>query len=146
MKKNGFTLVELLATITIMGLILMLISPSIKNLQNRNKQKKFEIYGKTLVDSAKLFVQREGDDITELGVQNWEGCVDITYQDLVKSNLIKKFADNDYDCSNSKVRLTKTMFESSYSYNLICTTTNTKKKNYSSVNIDDSQCTVSEYK
>lgn len=142
MNKNGFTLVELLATITIMGLIVIMISPSIRNLQNRNKKRQFEVYGKTLVESAKLFVQREGDDITGLGVPNWEGCVDITYQDLLNSNLIKKFADNDYDCSSSKVRLTKNTTGSSYSYNLICTTDNSKKKNYSLINIEESQCTV----
>ena len=39
MKKNkGFTLVELLATIAIMGMIMILVTPSIVNLQNNNKK------------------------------------------------------------------------------------------------------------
>ena len=55
MKKNkGFTLVELLATIAIMGMIMILVTPSIVNLQNNNKKKKFEYYGKTLVEAAKV--------------------------------------------------------------------------------------------
>ena len=100
MKKNkGFTLVELLATIAIMGMIMILVTPSIVNLQNNNKKKKFEYYGKTLVEAAKVYVQKEGVDITSLGVSDWVGCVDITYQDLLTNDLIKSFEDADYNCT-----------------------------------------------
>ncbi len=144
MKKNGFTLIELLATIVIMGLIIAMISPSILNLQENNKKKKFDLYGTTLEEAAKLYVSKEGVDITGLGISDWKGCVDITYQDLLDSNLIKAFADNDYDCSTSSVRLTKTASGETYTYNLICKSKKTNKKDYTSRNIPDNTCTVSQ--
>ena len=64
MKENGFTLIELLATIVIMGLLIAVISPSIVNLQKSNKKKKFELYGKTMIEATKLYVEKEGGDIT----------------------------------------------------------------------------------
>ena len=143
MKNNkGFTLVELLATIVIMGLITTIITPSVINLQKSNKKKKFESYEKVLVSASKIFVQREGEDITSLGVSDWVGCVDITYQDLLTSKLIKPFEDSDYDCSNSKVRLSRSLNGDTYTYNLVCNSTNSKKENYSSVNIENNQCVV----
>ena len=71
MKENGFTLIELLATIVIMGLLIAVISPSIVNLQKSNKKKKFELYGKTMIEATKLYVEKEGVDITELGISDY---------------------------------------------------------------------------
>lgn len=143
MNKKGFTLIELLATITIMGLLLLLISPSIKNLQKNNNKKKFEVYGETLLEAAKSYVQKEGEDITSIGASEWTGCVDITYQELINNNLLKKFQDSNYDCSSSKVRFTKNEDgTSSYTYDLICTTTKSNKENYISKNISASSCSV----
>ncbi len=140
-SDKGFTLVELLATIAIMGMIMMMVIPSITNLQNSNKKKKFEYYGKTLVEAAKLYVQKEGDDITSLGITDWVGCVDITYQDLLAADLIKPFEDTDYTC-NGKVRFTRSSGGNSYTYNLVCNSKNSKKENFSSSNIANSQCSV----
>ena len=142
MINNGFTLIELLATIVIMGMIITMITPSIVNLQNNNKKKKFEYYGKTLVEAAKFYIQREGDDITNLGVSDWIGCVEITYQDLLQNDLIKQFDDKDYDCTGSKVRLTRTKNTNVYDYNLVCNSKNSKKDSYSSINIANNQCNV----
>ena len=145
MDEKGFTLVELLATIVIMGLLIAVISPSVVNLQKNNRTKRFELYGKTMIEAAKLYVEKEGDDITELGISDWEGCVDIDYQDLVNNKLIKVFDDTDYDCSESKVRLTKQINSSSYNYNLICKSKKSSKKDYTLKNIEDSTCSVHQY-
>lgn len=144
MKENGFTLIELLATIAIMGLLTAMITPSIINLQNSNKKKKFEIYGKTMVEAAKIYVQKEGDDLTSLGVSNWVGCIDITYSQLLATELIKPFDDTDYDCVdlNSKVRVTRNTNGDTYTYNLVCKSKNSKKDNYSVVNIGNNECSV----
>lgn len=141
-NSKGFTLVELLATIAIMGMIMILVTPSIVNLQNNNKKKKFEYYGKTLVEAAKVYVQKEGVDITSLGVSDWVGCVDITYQDLLTNDLIKSFEDADYIC-NGKVRFTRSSSGDSYTYNLICNSRNPQKDNFSSINIRNNRCNVS---
>jgi len=140
-NSKGFTLVELLATIAIMGMIMVMVTPSIINLQNSNKKKKFEYYAKTMVEAAKTYVQKEGEDITSLGVTNWIGCVDITYQDLLTNDLIKPFEDTDYTC-DGKIRFTRSSSGDTYNYNLVCNSKNSKKENFSSTNIANSQCSV----
>ena len=81
-------------------------------------------------------------DITSLGVSDWVGCVDITYQDLLTNDLIKSFEDADYIC-NGKVRFTRSSSGDSYTYNLICNSRNPQKDNFSSINIRNNQCNVS---
>ena len=141
-NKKGFTLVELLATITIMGLITVMVTPSIVKLQNNNKTKQFEMYAKSLVEAAKVYVQKEGEDITPLGVDAWQGCIEISYQELASSDLVKSYDDKDYDCSGSKIRYTKTKSSGKYTYHLVCNSKVSKKKNYDLNTIPNAACSV----
>ena len=104
MNKKGFTLIELLVTIVIMALIFIMVVPSITALKNNNKDTPYEYYADSLVEAAKVFVDREGENINPIGAKNWIGCVDITYQDLLNADLIKPFSDENIDCSNATVR------------------------------------------
>ena len=141
-KKKGFTLVELLATITIMGLITVMVTPSIVKLQDNNKTKQFQMYAKSLVEAAKVYVQKEGEDITPLGVDAWQGCIEISYQELATSDLVKSYDDTDYDCSGSKIRYTKTKSSGKYTYHLVCNSKVSKKKNYDLNTIPNAACSV----
>ena len=93
MNKHGFTLIELIVTIVIMALILILVMPSITALINNNEEKQYEYYADSLVEAAKVYVDKEGEDINSLGEKNWIGCVDITYQDLMDADLIRPFTE-----------------------------------------------------
>ena len=53
MKKNGFTLVELLAVIVLMALIMLLIFPSIRNIYTNNQTKQYESYEDMMVEYVK---------------------------------------------------------------------------------------------
>ena len=120
--NKGFTLIELLATIVIMAIILLMVLPAITALQENNKDRPYEYYGDSIEEAAKTYVTKEGEDITDLGVEKWEGCVDITYDDLISAGLIKPFDDENYNCSiNTKVRYTKDAEgKESYEYNMTC--------------------------
>ena len=120
--NKGFTLIELLATIVIMAIILLMVMPSITALQENNEERPYEYYGDSIEEAAKTYVTKEGEDITDLGVEKWEGCVDITYDDLISAGLIKPFDDENYNCSiNTKVRYTKDAEgKESYEYNMTC--------------------------
>ena len=53
MNKRGFTLVELLATIVIIGLIMMIVLPSALRTSERNSETMYKEYEKMLVEYAK---------------------------------------------------------------------------------------------
>lgn len=55
MKKNGFTLVELLATITILGIIALLLVPTVANTINDFKDDAVEKQKQSIVSAAKAW-------------------------------------------------------------------------------------------
>ena len=69
--NKGFTLIELLATIVIMAIILLMVMPSITALQENNEERPYEYYGDSIEEAAKTYVTKEGEDITDLGVEQW---------------------------------------------------------------------------
>ena len=71
--NKGFTLIELLATIVIMALILLLVMPAITALQENNENKPYEYYGDSIEEAAKIYVNKEGEDITDIGSSKWQG-------------------------------------------------------------------------
>ncbi len=121
MQKKGFTLVELLAVIVIMGLLLIIIVPSINNLQKQNKRQAYELYAKSAIPAAKLYVEDKKESFSLH--YNWTtNCyIPITYQQLVAADLLKPYSDRRYDCSHLTVavyqRSGKTM---NYAYQLTC--------------------------
>ena len=145
MNKKGFTLIELIATIVIMALILIMVMPSITALVNNNKDKSYEYYGDSLMEATEIFVGREGEDITNLGTLDFTGCVDITYNDLISTDLISPYQEENIDCSNAKVRYTKERNKESYSINLTCRDTTTGETVYSVNDIPNTTCTVTAY-
>lgn len=144
MSKKGFTLVELLVTISILGLIMIMIIPAVSRLQDDYQDSEFEAYGETLVRAAQLYVDREGEDISSYGVDNWTGCVDITYDDL--QNIISPFDDEAYDCSNAVVRYSKTQKDTNYSYNMTCIEVDSNKTVFTHTDFEESgACTQTLY-
>lgn len=142
MEKSGFTLIELIITIAIMGLILIIAIPSITALQNNNKDKGYEYYADSLIEASKVYVSKEGVDITPLGIKEFTGCVDITFNDLLDADLIKLYDDSNIDCSNAKVRYTKEINKESYEYNLTCINKKTNEVVFSKQNIKNETCSV----
>ncbi|MGM7702191.1 type II secretion system protein [Pseudalkalibacillus sp. Hm43] len=58
--EKGFTLVELLATIVILGIIAAIAVPAIGNLIENTKQDAHEANAKQMVEAARLYVLTEG--------------------------------------------------------------------------------------
>ncbi len=53
MNKKGFTLVELLAVVTILAILLLIVAPNVIGLFERNKKEKFVSDAKSLITLAK---------------------------------------------------------------------------------------------
>lgn len=57
MKKDGFTLTELLAVIVLLGVLSLMVVPNAVKMYNQSKIKAMESQEQKVVDAANLFVQ-----------------------------------------------------------------------------------------
>ena len=93
MKNNkGFTLVELLATIALIGALGIVVGFSVTNLLNSQKEKRYAEYQKTLEDAACVFAQN--DNRTEGICDAFEPLCKIYFENLIEKGLIKKTLTN----------------------------------------------------
>lgn len=93
--EKGFTLVELLVAISILGIILVIAIPQVINIQSENKNTKYEKYADTIMASGKLYTDSYAKDMFG---NNPSGCQIITYKDLKAKNLVKDFKANGISC------------------------------------------------
>ena len=132
MKKNkGFTLVELLVVIVILGIITGLSIPLIRNLSGTMEKKKYTTYNETLLSGAKLYNDSYSEDLFG---HNENGCAYVTYAQLKERNLLKDIEISDVSCDSDStfVRILKIGDKYAYSPFLGCG----KKKNGKANSID----------
>lgn len=123
MKKSnkGFTLVEVLVVITIMGLILLFALPEVQRLQARNMNRKYRTYEQSLESSARLFVDSNALDL--FGTSE-NGCADVSFTELKAKSLAKEFlGEAGVSCSNKNtyVHIQRTNNKDTYRVFLNCT-------------------------
>ena len=73
MKNKGFTLIELIAVVVIMGLIMLIVFPATSRLIRSNDNKKFDTYYEAVQEELELYARTRRD---ELGGIKGAGCVD----------------------------------------------------------------------
>ncbi len=120
-NSKGFTLVELLVAVAILGIITGMSIPLIRNIQLRNNNKKFEQYGKAMLSSAKLYRDSYDEDL--FGRKS-SGCALVSLSQLIEKGLIKDYPDENITCdySGTMVRIVKINKQYGYSYQLFCGT------------------------
>lgn len=119
-NNKGFTLVELLVAISILGLITVMALPQISHLQNQNKETKYKKYAETLMTSGKLYTDSYAEDMFGY---NTSGCVDISYNELYEKNLLKDLKVDGATCKSDDtfVRVRKTNNNYTYEVSIYCT-------------------------
>ena len=136
-RKNnkGFTLVELLVTISILGLITVMSLPIIRNIIEANTLKKYATYKDSVETSAKLYVDSYSDDLFG---KKLSGCAYITYDQMNEKKLIKDIQENGISCNSDKtyVRVVKLNDKYTYTAQIGCGNSSSNEKIASSkVNI-----------
>lgn len=144
MKKNnrGFTLIELLVTVIIMLIILLVVIPSIMKIKQNNQTKSYEFYGDSMIAAAKLYTNKEGEDISQYGNDDWSGCIEFSLQDLIDNDLLKAYKEGDIDCSVGAIRLYREAGKTSptYDYRLVCIDKTTSEEVYKKQFNDPASC------
>ena len=88
MKKNkGFTLIELIAVITLLALIVLVSVPVIINTLSNTEQKEYEDFKNLVTNAAELYVERNRELYPELNEVN--GNVEIDVDILINEGYLK---------------------------------------------------------
>ncbi|MBQ7136574.1 MAG: prepilin-type N-terminal cleavage/methylation domain-containing protein [Bacilli bacterium] len=136
MRNNkGYSLIELLGALVIIGLILLIVIPAVSRLLTSNDSKEYNNYLKIIETGAKRYAEEQEDD---LGSGKDIGCIEVSIDDLISEGFIKKFEDKDITCTG-KVRLNNSKGKLKVSINLTCSD-NKGKETFKKAAIEDSNC------
>ena len=112
-NKNGFTLVELLVTVVILGIITGLSIPLIRNIQENNKNREYIAYMDSLKYSAKLYVDSYGEDLFG---RHKSGCSLIKYSDMMNKGLLKDIPVDKVSCNSGETFVKVVKMDDKYGY------------------------------
>ena len=119
-QNKGFTLVELLVAISILGIIMIIALPQLSNIQDTNKTTKYKKYAETLISSGKLYTDSYTEDMFG---NNKSGCVDVPYNDMNEKDLLKDIKVDGSTCKSNKtyIRVRKANDHYFYEVSISCT-------------------------
>lgn len=144
MNKKGFTLVELLVVIVIIGLISYIGFPSLMALINNNKTTEFEYYGDLMVDAAKLYIRKEAVDLQEAEAFKNGRKQEVKLSYLIEQEYMNKFVGSKKtitcdDDNTAAVQVSYTPSNGTYTfkYKLVCKDKSTRKKYTKTYNSDE---------
>ena len=102
LNNNGFTLVEILAVITILSLLMVFVVPNFISILNRNKSSAVDIQKNMIVSAARLYVEYcsnlNNDDIS-CNFSTTGDNTKINLEDLVNNGYIENVVVSDKTCS-----------------------------------------------
>ena len=90
MKSKGFTLVEILAVIVIIGVLAMIAIPNAAGILSKQNKRMYCTKVEDILTAAKLYGENHYNEIDRATNKS----VSISVRDLIKENLYKKEDDN----------------------------------------------------
>lgn len=121
MKNKGFTLIELMAVIVILGIVVTFTSIIVVNQIDKSKQRISDATLKIIYSASDSYVDENINDFPKVANNNY--CIKIS--DLIKSNLIEKtIIDKEKDITENY--FVKVTYKSNYEYEIVeeCTESN----------------------
>ncbi len=93
MKNKGFTLVEIIAVIVIMGILLLIVVPATSNLMRSNEEREYVTYYEMVEAGLEKYARTRRNEVG--GTQD-VGCIDDkNLADMIRLGYIKKFDQED---------------------------------------------------
>ena len=112
-NREGFTLVELLVVIVILGVITGMSIPLIRNIQKGNQDKEYQTYKDSVMQGAKLYVSSYDEDL--FGHEK-NGCAIITYKQMSEKGLLKDISVSDVSCNSDSTFVKVIKIDGKYGY------------------------------
>lgn len=91
MKNKGFTLIEIIAVIVIMGILLMVVFPATSRIMRSNEEKEYDTYYDIVKEGLEKYARTKRNKV---GGSQGSGCLDeagATVQTLIDMGYIKEF-------------------------------------------------------
>lgn len=92
MKKNAFTLIELMAIIVILGLIILISIPSLTNTIKNTEEKRYNDFLETLYMGTEDYLQLHQDEYPELMTTGHEEMISMKV--LIENDCVKSTTKN----------------------------------------------------
>ena len=117
--NRGFTLVEMITTVTILGVVSLIALPVISNVSAGFTTQKFENYSSALLTAGKLYADQSMEDL--FGDAD-DGCVDVSFSEIINKNLIQDIDLKDASCASPStyVRITRKNSVNEFDVSLEC--------------------------
>ena len=106
MKNDGFTLLELLAVIVLLGVLALIVTVSVNTTINNSKTKLTEIQIEKIEKAAEMYYLKEGISDTNYGYNETKTCVNVDYlieNDYIEDEEIKNPKDNNQMLGSVKI-------------------------------------------
>lgn len=116
MNNKGFTLIELMACVVIIGFLSLVAYPSISNALATNSSKSCVYYEKAMISACKYFIQKESTDIIESNGGNFPSNKTVNLQTLLDSGYIEPYTDTKSTIMNASVVVNYNATTKTYTY------------------------------
>ncbi len=141
-NRKGFSLIELMGVLVIIGLILLVVIPAVSRLLTSNDKKQYSKYLDIIEAGAIRYADSRKDD---LGGHSDTGCVDISIEDLIEEDYIKEYNDDKVACTG-KVRLDNKKGNLKVSIDLTCKNKDDDEVTFEVKNVNEEDaCIAYEY-
>lgn len=92
--NKGFTLVELLAILFILGIIIIISVPNIINTNEKSKEEDINQFKKTVENAAEVYVETHLEDVNVINLKNDGTDFCIPKDALINDNLLNPNLEN----------------------------------------------------
>jgi len=119
-KNKGFTLIEILGVIVIMGLIMIVVIPTLSQMIHDNDNQAYKNYYDLIEEGSRVYASK----LTGvLGTSKYIGCTKITLSDLIDKGYVKTFNDNSITCvtEGNNITIRNNQGNIEVNFGLICT-------------------------
>lgn len=118
-NKRGFTLIEMIGVIVLIGLIMIAVLPTMSRLITRNSNQGYESYYSLVEEAAKVYA---GNLTDKLGSTKNIGCAQIKLSDLIDGDYIQSYSEDGNVCStgDNGIKIRNNMGNLTVNFQLRC--------------------------